>query len=397
MRKYTYPCAAAALALAAHGCATDTPRTDGLAVRDSAGIAIVESAAALEDRPLAALADSTPVADIGTLDGPAEYQLYRVNSGAILPDGRIAIANAASQEIRFYDSAGRFLSSAGRRGEGPGEYQYPTLVPSPHADSLFVNDPFPGRLSVLTADGVFVRAVTRRFGDIAGVLDDGRVVTTGNTATASPDSPEGVITNRVVVVIAKPEPNDADTLGLFDGPDLFLSNQDGRFAFTAAPFDVRPTAAVLADRVLVTPGRIPEIREYDAAGSPLRILRVLREPVPVTGAMVDAFVERQLATVKDANEAAEYRRRYRNAPTRESVPAYQRLLVDAAGRVWAEHFREDRDASSAWSVFDDDGMVLGTVTLPERARLLAVGHGLVVAARRDSLDVEHVVAWRLAL
>jgi hypothetical protein len=42
-----------------------------------------------------------------------------------LEDGRIAVLNGGTQEIRFYDATGTYLRSVGGEGEGPGEFESP--------------------------------------------------------------------------------------------------------------------------------------------------------------------------------------------------------------------------------------------------------------------------------
>ena len=59
---------------------------------------------------------------IGVLEGAAEYQLYRVGRPVRLSDGRIAVPNSGSHEVRLFDASGRFLRSVGRLGSGPGEF-----------------------------------------------------------------------------------------------------------------------------------------------------------------------------------------------------------------------------------------------------------------------------------
>jgi hypothetical protein len=48
-------------------------------------------------------------------------------------------------------------------------------------------------------------------------------------------------------------------------------------------------------------------------------------------------------------------------------------------------------------VFGADGRARGSITVPAGVGLRAVGHGRVVAIRRDNLDVEHVVVWHLEI
>jgi hypothetical protein len=100
-----------------------------------------------------------PVLRIGTVEGPSEYQLHDVPGAARLDDGTPVIANAGSNEIRFYDDHGRHTHSVGREGDAPGEYRRITGLGAGPSDSLWVYDYGTRRFTVLTAEGEFVRLV----------------------------------------------------------------------------------------------------------------------------------------------------------------------------------------------------------------------------------------------
>jgi hypothetical protein len=381
----------------ASACATDAPRVAEAVVRDSAGIAIVENPAALADRPFELRLSNEPVADIGVVDGAPEYQLFGVSSALPLADGRIVVVNAGTQELRFFDEAGTFINATGGSGEGPGEYRYPEVLRSPWPDSLIVYDNGHRRFSVLDTNGAFVRSITPNayIGQVVGLLGNGRALSARSTAMAGPNSPEGMIPNRRIMSLMSLDAAREDTVGVFDGPDLFLWNRAGQIGFTAVPFDVSASGAAAGDRIWITPGRTPELREYDAAGTLLRIVRVLREPEPVTRELFDAYVEERVSRTDDPDQAAEIRRRYGHTPMRDAFPAYLRLIVSAESDVWAERYRSEPGLPATWTVFGADGRARGSITVPAGVGLRAVGDGRVVATRRDDLDVEHVVVWRL--
>ena len=58
--------------------------------------------------------------------------------------------------MSVFDSTGRPRSPVGRRGEGPGEYQWPYLVRAGRSDTVLVLD-FNRQLSVVAPSGSFVR------------------------------------------------------------------------------------------------------------------------------------------------------------------------------------------------------------------------------------------------
>ena len=61
---------------------------------------------------------------IGQLEGPPEYSLGEVTHVIGDAAGRIYVFDHDDNQIRQFDSRGRFLGYVGRRGSGPGEYQY---------------------------------------------------------------------------------------------------------------------------------------------------------------------------------------------------------------------------------------------------------------------------------
>lgn len=57
---------------------------------------------------------AAPEVTIGDRPNDTSHLLFRVGGVARLPDGRIAIANSGTREVRFYDEGGDLLASIGR-------------------------------------------------------------------------------------------------------------------------------------------------------------------------------------------------------------------------------------------------------------------------------------------
>jgi hypothetical protein len=82
-------------------------------VRDSAGITIVENPDVLPPFGGGWAVAAEPAVVIGTAGNDADQVLYGVSGASRLSNGRIAIGDGGSQEIRFYDPEGK-----GRTGMG---------------------------------------------------------------------------------------------------------------------------------------------------------------------------------------------------------------------------------------------------------------------------------------
>ena len=92
------------------------------AVRDSAGVRIVENTAPRWQKGEGWHLSSKPVLDLGGQEGP-EYALFGVVSAFRLEDGRVAIANTGANDIRIFDEHGRHLLTVGGTGSGRGEFK----------------------------------------------------------------------------------------------------------------------------------------------------------------------------------------------------------------------------------------------------------------------------------
>jgi len=117
--------------------AADTPRTDG--------------AADVAEWRLAA----EPLLEIGVVDGDPAYQLHQVSGATLLDDGRIALVNSGSSQLRIYDAQGTLTAQHGRKGSGPGEFQVPGRV-YVIGDTIAVFDQRLRRMSLHGLDGGYI-------------------------------------------------------------------------------------------------------------------------------------------------------------------------------------------------------------------------------------------------
>jgi hypothetical protein len=76
-------------------------------------------------------------------------------------------------------------------------------------------------------------------------------------------------------------------------------------------------------------------------------------------------------------------------------PFFGRLLPDGAGGTWMSEYQSapTPDATSRWSHITNEGDWAGSVTLPERFRLLDIRGDKVLGVLRDEMDVESVAVF----
>jgi DNA-binding beta-propeller fold protein YncE len=77
------------------------------------------------------------------------------------------VSETAAHQIVVFDLKGRERHHIGRRGEGPGQLNYPTDLFIDRAGVLYVTDPINARIQVMSAAGAFIRSFGRA-GDAPG-------------------------------------------------------------------------------------------------------------------------------------------------------------------------------------------------------------------------------------
>lgn len=108
------------------------------------------------------LAD-TAIAAIGREDGPDPFIFGDIASVGSTPQGTIIVVDRKMQDVRLFDSHGRFLQRLGRPGQGPGEFRAPhSLLVTPNGE-IWVTD-MQRRLTVFvpSADGYRLGVPCRR-------------------------------------------------------------------------------------------------------------------------------------------------------------------------------------------------------------------------------------------
>jgi hypothetical protein len=389
-----------ALAAAVAGCAE--PDGGGrFAVRDSAGIEIVESRLPSGDAATTWWVDEAPLLEIGVEDGPPEYQFSRVEGALRLPDGRIVVADAGSREIRIFDAEGRFLSASGRRGDAPGEYREIIGLGYGPGDSIWVFDYGNRRFTVLTSAGEVARTLTldptlSNVGAV-GRLEDGSFIvrefwSAGGRGAAAIQL--GLGRDPVAVARYTPDGASMDTIGVFLGREVYIFTEDGRGVMSTPLFAHGTSAAVHEGHVFIGDQQNFVVGVYTADGVLRRVVRLADVDLRVTRDDIEQATEQRLASVSAERRAA-MRAQLDAMDVPATRPAYGRLLVDSQGALWVGDYAPYPEDPVLWYVFDTRGRLVAKVQGPERFRVFDVGANWILGVWRDDFDVERVRLYQL--
>lgn len=373
--------------------------TSSFTARDSTGIAIAESRGPAWKVGDAWNVVEEPLLRIGTVDGQSAYQLHDVQGAVRLADGTLVIANAGSNEIRFYDGSGQHIRNVGREGDAPGEYRLISALGSGPGDSLWVYDYGARRFTLLTDEGEFVRLVTlgARLSapNAVGRLAEGSFAVKEQWSSGLQDTWQPGLTRGLAAVTRLyVDGTGLDTIATVLGREMFLSDENGRTVMSAPLFARAGSAAVSGNHVYVGNQETFEILRYSADGELLLIIRVPDIDLGITQADIDSVIRRDLERVPESRHAM-LRSHLESMDMPPTRPAYGRLHVDQDGNLWAAEPTRYPYPARSWTVFDPEGQLLGVVTMPKGFRLRQAGSDWVLGVWRDGLDVEYVALHRL--
>ena len=399
------------------GVALVTPLEPGHAqtVRDSAGVQIVENARATLPAARAWRIDPTPMVTIGAnaADADTLNELNLVMGIRRLSDGRYAVGVQGSHAVRFYDANGKYVSSAGRRGQGPGEFRQVMGVWRTRGDTLVVLDN--GELEIFTGAGKFVaqgasRALGDRFVYPEDVMPDGSYLGVMFNERTIP--PAGRARQSRPLVRVSRDGERVDTVGsfmsaeeVFDGRNWWgegvgfsghshLAGSENAF-FTSSPVSGEITQRNFQGRVIRLI-RLPD-RGRKVGNEEIRDYREWRLTSP--GENGRPMSPAMKARAEQALERTVYA---------DKMPTFGKLLVDRSGNLWAQRFdhrsvfftpgpvrTQTMTVASRWDVIDANGRWMTTVDLPARFMPVEIGADYIAGLGRDQDDIEQVRVYRL--
>ena len=271
---------------------------------------------------------------IGEYEGEDYLMFNRLLSVAVDSRLNIYILDRQNQRLFKFDREGDFIWETGQKGQGPGEFQFPSNVTLTPSESIAVRDG--SLIHFFSNDGIFQKTVKLK-GRFMGlkILPDGRFLM---TRTVSGE----------LGVAAEYHSMDGQFLGKFPDEYRYGPKLSGGAAYYGGEFEIFDNKLYLS-----LPGTY-EIREYDLEGKTLRKIRR------------DFKIKPPNIKFEDRGWLA--------GPSDVSGPCffYQgKMLVNLLNIV--EILTEDEyEIEKFIDFFNEKGQFLGTYQLPENQTLAAI-------------------------
>lgn len=406
-----------ALLLTCAACgAPSTP--SGTIHTDSAGIPIATAVAPTRGPGESWTVESEPLLEIGTVTGSPEYQFTDVVAAVRLSDGDIVVADRGASELRRYDAAGLFQWTAGRFGEGPGEFESLDFLGRTTGDSLVTYDSSLMRAQLFDSQGGLAR--TQRVSAPAG-----EATRLGSVS----DKAVGVVQGRLIVrfidlsertasgIVRWPNERlvsvdlgtgDATSLLVVPGVEAVVEwREDGGYRHASYTFGKMPEYGSGAGRLAVIDTEAYSVRMVSPTdGSIERIVRRDVAPREATDAVFAAHVDGIAGMVGDLpkERVEQIRQMWRDRPRAPELPVLRSIHVDATGHLWAAPYYVAGAEPPPFEIHAPDGTWLGSVSLPPglqrafiqyQAPYMEIGEDYVLGVWTDDLDVQYVRMYRI--
>lgn len=384
-------------------------------MRSIGGVAIAVLVGCREDSGPANGYDQLPVWSATELtleiggSGEPGHDLDRVRGALRLGDGRIVVAEGGSNELRFFDGSAKFLFSAGRRGNGPGEFASLSAIQRLAGDTIAALDTQLRRFSWFAPSGEFVRTVTsearaeRSYTSAIAILNDGRILGEQHAMEEYRETDGPVRRAPFAYGVMGADGVRFDTVAVAPGPEMYpgVGSEGGQTfpSLFGLQFGRESVVATDGNRIFVGTNEPGGVGVYRTDGTRMGTIRIITSPEPVTEVhrnqrIKETFARFDQARVSDQVKA-EWRKNAEKARFAEVFPDYERLLVGTDGTLWQEQPRRFEDEGRRFVVYDSTGAAVARVNCPDRFRPWQVGPAEIVGVWRDPDEVPRVRVYKV--
>ena len=258
--------------------------------------------------------------------------------------GDIYIWNQGKSEnfIYKFDRKGKYLTSFGRRGQGPGDLQFPTSFGINDRDELIIADSLLRKMIILGKDGVYIRQAV------------------ADSPLIFPAAKE-----RYVLFLRESNPNEEYTNNILILCDTNLKKlkeldrwQDVKYNMAKSIPAVPPRSACFLSKrniFIAKYGKDYEIKVFNLDGTLERKILKEYKPVPLTGSRKEKLIRKFERFPDDLRKKVVYP---------DSLLPFQYAFADDEGQLFVMTYEEAGKPGEFWhDIFNRDGVFISRMKL----------------------------------
>ena len=273
---------------------------------------------------------------IGGAEAEGEYLIERPESLAVDDEGNLYVLDSKAAVVKVYNPKGKFLRSIGRKGQGPGELNFPlSLSLNVKKKELAIVDIRNRRISFFNLEGKFLRSIPLKI-----VSNKIKIDSQGNVLVH-------VVDRSSLELVLKRFKSDMSQGGV----DIFrfpLGNP--RDPFAAQMF----WTVTEEDKVIVGDPRSYEIYIYDSALNLEKKIKKHFKPVKVTAAEKEEIIKRTPPEIRESGPSYKFS---------EKHAAFQSFFLDDKGHLFVQTWERTSAGQNLYDIFDPEGKFIGRVAL----------------------------------
>lgn len=303
------------------------------------------------------------------------------------------MADAGSNQVRYFSPDGAFLRSFGRQGAGPGEFQSMGRLIR-FNDTLAIHDQRNSRLTLFQSDSLLLDLTVRTSNSTARFsihdrLADGRwLAATGITPRFSSRPYRDSIAVGILPAFGE---GNARLLGWFKGPWIVSIEKQ---VTGLAGFFSWISYGITGQEILVIDSDQELLRRFALDGTELSSAVIPVHGQPLSPEIIDQAKHREAGPSSISIENQQWLDlKYDPAVLPSRLP-FRGFLVDSEALVWLEAYQEDQTPGKYY-VLSQDAHLVAVVTVPIGFRATDIGLDYCLGVETDIDGVESIVMYRL--